>query len=249
MRRTRYSPVIVRGALLGLPTGKDLYADPEAALKSMPRGRDLPYDDGEPMESPWHLDQMVLLIDSLKTHWHDRDDFFCGGNMFLYFSDRQEFNRDFRGPDFFVVKGADRYRDRVSWITWEEDGRLPNVIVELLSPRTRAIDRGEKKELYGSKFRTPEYYCYDPETDLLEGWRLNNGKGYAAIPVESNGRMWSEELKLFLGRWEGLYTDLKAIWLRFFTDRGRLVLTGEEKAEAELQRLKRQLAARKKKKK
>ena len=283
MRRNRYSPVIVRGAPLGLPTGKDLYADPEAALRSMPRGRDLPYDDGEPMESPWHLNQMVLLIDSLKTHWYDRDDFFCGGNMFLYFSDRQEFNRDFRGPDFFVVKGVDRYRDRVSWIAWEEGGRLPNVIIELLSEPTRKIDRGEKKVLYSTIFRTPEYFCYDPATDVIEGWRIQQGNSYQPVPAEPNGRISSKELELELGRWDGTIRDNRARWLRFFTRDGNLVLTRDEvaegkardaegkardaegkardaeklaraeakarkAAEAELERLKRQLAARKKKK-
>lgn len=269
--RGRLSPVIVRGTPLGLPTGKDLLENGEAALRSMPRGADLPYGDGEPMESPWHLHQMVLLIDSLKAHWRDRDDFFCGGNMFLYFSDRQEFSRDFRGPDFFVVNGGvDRYRERLSWIAWEENGRLPDLIVELLSKTTKRIDRGEKRKLYCGKFRVHEYICYDPVDERLEGWRRQEGKRYTEIEPEANGRMWCEELQLYLGLWAGTIQDIRANWLRFFTRSGDLVLTDRElavadrarvaaeaeaeakarkAAEAELARLKRELASLKKKRK
>jgi hypothetical protein len=50
-----------------------------------------------------------LWIISLKHHWRDngthrsreRQDYFVGGNMFIYYSRRQVRNRDFRGPDFF----------------------------------------------------------------------------------------------------------------------------------------------------
>jgi len=226
---------IPRGASLGLPTDKDLPSDDGdddfSALYSMPRGADLPYDDGEPMESPWHRDQMILLIDSIRGHWHDRDDFFVGGNMFLYFSSVQAFDRDFRGPDFFVVKHVDRKRPRVSWVAWEEYGRLPDVIVELISPTTAKIDRVEKKKLYGETFRTAEYFCYDPATDQLEGWRFEGSKGYVPIPVEPDGRMLSQQLDLCLGHWDGTYLDSEARYLRFFTCNGVVVPTFQE-AEA-----------------
>src|SRR4051794_34382936 len=56
--------------------------------------------DGVPIDSPWHRAAIGLLIDSLTEHWRDRDDFYVGGDMFLYFSAEQVRNRDFRGPDF-----------------------------------------------------------------------------------------------------------------------------------------------------
>ena len=244
--------------------------DEEAALKSMPRGFDLPYDDGEPMESPWHRNEMYLLIDSLAAHWKDRNDIYIGGNMFVYYSDIQEFNCDFRGPDFFVVKGVDRSKKRASWISWDEGGRLPDVIVELLSQSTRSIDRGEKKKLYTEIFRVHEYFCYDPEECRLEGWRRVGGTQYEAIPAEANGRMRSQALDLFLGIWQGRFIDIDDRWLRFFTASGKLVLTekeveatGREKerakvlkeskarraAEERMKTLERELAALKKKRK
>ena len=47
---------------------------------------DLPYDDGEPLESNWHRLQINLLGDALHQHWSERTDFFAGGNMFVYYS-------------------------------------------------------------------------------------------------------------------------------------------------------------------
>jgi len=33
------------------------------------------------------------------------------------------------------------------WVVWEENGRYPDVIVELMSPTTAEIDTSAKKEL------------------------------------------------------------------------------------------------------
>ena len=58
--------------------------------------------DGEPLETLWHFMSIVLLIDSVRHHFHPRTDFFVGGNMFIYYSEEQARNRDYRGPDFFT---------------------------------------------------------------------------------------------------------------------------------------------------
>ena len=54
-------------------------------------------------------------------------------------------NRDFRGPDFFVVLDVDGEVDRKSWIVWEENGRYPDVIVELMSNRLPMWIRRSKR--------------------------------------------------------------------------------------------------------
>ena len=62
----------------------------------------------------------------------------------------------FRGPDFFVALGARPKPRRNSWVVENEGGKYPDVIVEILSKRTQAADRGEKKAIYEKVFRTPE---------------------------------------------------------------------------------------------
>ena len=54
---------------------------------------DLIETDGEPLESDWHRIAMNILIDSVKYHLRHRQDFYVGGNMFMYFSEEQARNR------------------------------------------------------------------------------------------------------------------------------------------------------------
>ncbi|HEX4334978.1 MAG TPA: Uma2 family endonuclease [Polyangiaceae bacterium] len=112
----------------------------DARIPTPPRSEDLVFDDGEPLESARHRQQMEVLIQSFELAWADRQDFYARGNMFLYFSETQSHRNDFRGPDFFVVLGTDR-RERKGWVVWEEDGKAPDVIIELLSESSESIGR------------------------------------------------------------------------------------------------------------
>jgi Uma2 family endonuclease len=77
---------------------------------------ELIFDDGEPLETNRHRIAMNVLIRSLKHGWTERQDIFVGGNMFVYYSGKQVRNRDFKGPDFFVVLGVDRNPERQGWV-------------------------------------------------------------------------------------------------------------------------------------
>lgn len=197
---------------------------------------DLIYDDGEPMESNRHRIAMNLLINSIEQEFIERDDFFVGGNMFIYYSTAQVKNKDFRGPDFFLV--LDTYRDnsRKAWVTWNENGRYPDVIIELMSPSTAKVDREEKKELYQKVFKTREYYIYDPfEPNSLQGWRFDSNLVYQEIPPNEKGWLWCETANLWLGTWEGVLLKEKAHWLRFYHEDGSLALLPEEFAQLQAQ--------------
>lgn len=189
---------------------------------------DLPFDNGENMDSPWHRANIELLIDSLECRWHDRKDFYTGGNMFVHFDEKRARNRDFRGPDFFVVLDTDHDKPRLTWTIWEEDGKYPDLILELLSPSTAREDLTTKKKVYERNFRLPEFLCYDPTTDRLQGWRYSGGK-FVEIPIGPDGRIWSDVLGAFIGTWRGTYQGHEALWLRLFEADGSFILTGEEK--------------------
>lgn len=185
-------------------------------------------DDGVPMESDWHVHAMALLTGSIDYHFRDRDDFYVAGNMFIYFSHVQARNRDFRGPDFFFVWNTTRKPMREYWVVWEE-GRIPNVIIELCSPSTIKEDYGRKKDVYESILKVNDYFCYSPSKKKLDGWRLKNGK-YVPLKPDKNGRLWSEELGVWVGPWEGVVARNTMTWLRFFDQDGQLILRGDEAA-------------------
>ncbi len=182
--------------------------------------------DEPQMETYFHLQQMILLLKCLEWLWRDRNDFFAAGNLTIYYSPRQRKSEDFRGPDFFVVLGVER-KPRNSWVVWEEDGKYPNVIVEILSPTTADNDRGLKKQIYQDTFRTPDYFWFDPETLEFKGFHLVEEQ-YQELQLNENGWLWSQQL--------GLYLGIHQSQLRFFTAAGQLVLTLEETAEQQGQR-------------
>lgn len=132
------------------------------------------YSNEPPLESYLHLQQMILLLNCLDWLWKDRTDYFSAGNLTVYYSPRQRKSEDFRGPDFFVVLGIEK-RSRKSWVVREEDGKYPNIIVELLSDSTAKTDRGLKKQIYQDIFRTPDYFWFDPASLELKGFHLVDG--------------------------------------------------------------------------
>jgi len=195
-----------------------------------PTEDDLPSSDGMPMETWRHVLQMYLLIDALLHAWRDRTDVFVGGNMFVYFSPDQVLTEDFRGPDVFVVLGVPR-RSRKSWVVWQE-GKAPDVVIELLSDTTRNRDRTEKKQIYQDKLRVPEYFWFDPWTGEFAGFALREGV-YEPIAPEAEGSIPSRVLGLKLVRWEGEWRREEAVWLRWATPDGVLLPTEQETAEQE----------------
>jgi Uma2 family endonuclease len=195
---------------------------------------DLIFDDGEPLESNRHRVGMNVLIRSLQQVWRDRNDFYTGGNMFIYYSREQVRNRDFRGPDFFAVLDVDGTRERQGWVVWDEEGRYPDVIVELMSSSTAQIDVTTKKDIYERTFRTRNYFVYDPfNPDSLQGWHLDNELRYQRLAFNEQGWLWCETLGFWLGTWQGTIDRETAIWLRFFDSSGNLVLLPEEAAQLE----------------
>jgi Uma2 family endonuclease len=197
-----------------------------------PPGEDeLPSSDGEPMDTEKHKKQMNVLTESLELEWDARADFYVGGNMCLYFSELQTKKNDFRGPDVFVVLDTVR-RVRKSWVVWQEE-RTPDVVIELVSPTTETVDRGEKMRIYSKVLRVPEYYLHDPETEVLEGYKLDLAtSSYSPMVREPNGDFVSARLGLRLGVRPGRYQGVEGNWLRWIDAGGRVLPTGEEKARA-----------------
>jgi Uma2 family endonuclease len=182
--------------------------------------------DEPPLETELHLRQLVLLIQCLEEWWKDRQDFYAFGNLTIYYSPRQLKSEQFRGPDFFVVLGTER-KPRKSWVVWEEGGKYPNVVVEILSDTTASTDRGLKKQIYQDIWRTPDYFWFDPYTLEFRGFQLVAGQ-YQDLQPNSQGWLWSQQL--------GLYLGVQSEQLRFFTSEGQLILTPQEQAAQERQR-------------
>jgi Uma2 family endonuclease len=193
------------------------------------------------MESDWHVVSIALLDELVRNHLGAPQNYFCGGNMFIYYSVEQAKEIEeyveaetvarkprFKGPDFFLVKDVDGTKPRESWVVWQEDGRYPDLVVEFISPSTRRKDVNENAKFYATVFRVPEYFWFDRYRGVLRGYRLSAG-GYAPIRADRRGWLWSEVLGAYVGVWKGEYRGRVFPWLRLWDKDGNLVLTREER--------------------
>jgi Uma2 family endonuclease len=197
------------------------------------------------MESDWHVVSITLLDELVRNHLGEPNNYFCGGNMFIYYSLQQAKEIEeyveaetvkrkprFKGPDFFLVRDVDGTKPRESWVVWQEDGRYPDLVVEFISPSTRRKDVNENAKFYATVFRVPEYFWFDRYRGVLRGYRLSAG-GYAPIRADRRGWLWSEVLGAYVGVWKGEYRGRVFPWLRLWDKDGNLVLTRAEREARE----------------
>jgi Uma2 family endonuclease len=200
----------------------------ERPFQMPPTQADLPYDDDEKMETQRHKLQMELLIDGLLPWLEAREDGYVGGNMFVYYSLEQVKNKGYKGPDVFVALDVPK-GERLSWVSWEE-GKPPDVVIELLSDSTATFDKTKKKQIYQNQMRVPAFYWFDPfNPQDWAGFHLQSGQ-YQPIQPNDQGHLACHVLDLTLAQWQGSFKQVEATWLRWASPNGDILLTAEEQA-------------------
>jgi hypothetical protein len=156
--------------------------------------------------------------------------------MFVYYSQTQEKKNDFRGPDVFVVLDTVR-KERKSWVVWEEEGRTPDVVIELISPSTEKVDRGDKMRIYSKLLHVGQYFLFDPFTKELEGYELELGSmNYRRLEPDEQRWLLCRRLGLRVGVVPGSFGEITTEWLRWIDASGKVLPHDGEVAEAEAQR-------------
>lgn len=205
---------------------------------------DYPTSDGKPMaETDWHRDLMNALIQTLAAYYVADPMVYVSGNLLVFYKPGNR--RRHLSPDVFVVKGVAKHQ-RPNYLIWEE-GKGPEVVIELTSQSTREEDVEDKFELYQDTLRVPEYFLFDPLGDYLQpqlqGHRLRRGRYEPITPVK--GRLPSKVLGLHLegrGRELRLYDPTTKHWLPTPQEAVEQATEAQNQAEAENERLRRELA-------
>ena len=95
-------------------------------------------------ETDWHRDLMMALIQTLGAYYAAEPLVYVSGNLLVFYKPGNR--RRHLSPDVFVVKGVGKHQ-RPNYLIWEE-GKGPEVVIELTSRTTREEDIEEKHELY-----------------------------------------------------------------------------------------------------
>ena len=161
-----------------------------------------PESDGKPMaETDIHRKLMNNFILMLETYYEHQDDVYVSGNLFVYYEEGNP--KKFVAPDVFVTFGVEK-KLRRTFRVWDE-GKTPDFVLEVASPKTFTEDMGPKKELYESKLAVKEYFIYDPLGQIVPsfiGYQLVDSI-YQEIEFEKECLL-STVLGLELGEHEGV---------------------------------------------
>lgn len=190
-------------------------------------------EDGAPVDNIFSERQMRLLADSLYASWDGNGrDFAAFANVGLFYG----LHEDPVVPDVMLSMDVKIRRNlpgkrKRSYFVWEY-GKPPDVVIEVVSNREGG--EMEKLETYG-RIGVPYVVIMDPDRLLspriLRVWRRQGSR-----LVRMSSRQTLPGIGIGLTLWKGTYEDLEETWLRWCDESGRILSTGEERAQAETQR-------------
>lgn len=155
-----------------------------------------PFRDHKPVEGTKHDRTRAYLGTVMHDRFRLRPEVCVGSDLGLFF---ERGNRTaLLAPDLLITFGAKGRGDRLSYKVWEE-GRVPDLCLEVLSRKTWRRDVAVKPGLYRD-LGVREYWIVDTLGKLptpIVGARLGPG-GYQEVPAQPTGGFLSDVLGLEL---------------------------------------------------
>lgn len=187
---------------------------------SLPSEFDLPDSDDQPVDNELQLLLPTLLRAILSLAWADRQNWFLGVNLGLYYDPELPAI----GPDAFLSVGVPRYRGdeqglRLSYLIWQERV-VPQWTLEIVSKKPGG-EYDEKLKKYAA-IGVLYYVIYNPDCwrrdkhEPFEVYRLEQGQYVRQIGEP----FWMPEIGLGIGRGAGLHEGIDREWLYWFDQLG-----------------------------
>ena len=198
----------------------------------LPSAEELPDSDDTPVDNELQILVPALLRAILSCLWSERQEWFLGVNMGVYYDSKMPAIV----PDGFLSLGVVRRkseRGRLSYVLWQENYIVPQLVLEVVS-QTYGQEYGDKQAKY-ARIGVLYYAIYNPDYwerdkhDPFEVYRLVEGEYVRQVgePV------WMSEIGLGIGRERSSYEGWIREWLRWYDVQGKCILT---EAEQERQR-------------
>lgn len=210
-------------------------------LQRLPTPEELPETDFQPVDNELQILIPNLLRAILALLWADREDWFFGVNMGVYYDPRPSKTGYPPAivPDAFLSLGVERrksHRGRLSYVLWEENYVVPLLALEVVS-QTYGKEYEDKKTKYASigvlyyVIYNPDYWKRDKH-EPLEVYRLTDGEYIR----QYGDPIWMPEISLGIDREHGIYEGWTREWLYWYDQQGNRLPTAAEVAEQERQR-------------
>ncbi|MDE0177687.1 MAG: Uma2 family endonuclease [Gammaproteobacteria bacterium] len=154
-----------------------------------------PESDSATVESLTHEKLRTYAVSAMRSRYAAHAGFFAAADMGLLFERGNP--AAVMAPDLLVAFGAGGHA-RSSYKLWQEP--LPDLVMELLSPKTWRRDVEAKPALYEA-LGVREFWLFDPIGKLprpINGWHLDPGGAYAPVPALPDGAFRSNVLGLDL---------------------------------------------------
>ncbi len=164
-----------------------------------------PESDGQPLaENTIQLRWIFSLYMNLRLLFRNKE-VFVATDLFWYPVEGD--NKTKVAPDVMVVFGRPD-KDRGSYKQWEEEGIVPQVVMEILSPGNSPIEMARKLMFYDT-YGVEEYIMLDPEHEAFFVYERVDGKLTSKqdghVPWQSSRLMiW---LEVFDGKLRALMPD------------------------------------------
>jgi Uma2 family endonuclease len=202
--------------------------------RRLPTAEELPSSDETPVDNQLQNDITNLLLSLLASIWANREDWYFGVDMAVYYNP----DEPAIVPDGFLALGVKHdtgERGRLSYLLWEEQNIMPILALEVISEKYN--------QEYENKFADYQslgilyYAIYNPFSGRrgrhknrrrLEVYRLIAGQ-YQLLEPE-NRPVWLPEIGLALGYEPGEHITWYREWLYWYDANGDRYLTAEERA-------------------
>lgn len=137
---------------------------------------DYPDSDGNPMSDNTEQYRWIVIIkENLEIMYADNPNVFIAGDLLWY---PVRYTQKRMAPDVMVIFDRPKGR-RGSYRQWLEDNIAPQVAFEILSPSNkdrRGMDSLEEKFNFYENHGIKEYYIYDPDDLILDGWQRHGDR-------------------------------------------------------------------------
>ena len=203
----------------------------------------------EKTQSAYESEAMSYVFGALTARFGDREDVRVTMNMPIYYL-LEGYRVGMVWPEIAVMFGVDGKRDRPRWMTWDEKGILPSLVINIESPNEWSDSIRYKREEY-ARLGVGECWRIDPSGNPseLSGDHLVNGT-YQPIEVSADqsgiARGHSDILGLELCVHQNFVPNLRLYdphdgeWLSTLLEARQAI----EESQAEIRRLRELLAQR-----